>query len=130
MNLGIPSHNLDLLQSLLGRNIIQINRQLLKTDIELNDFEQKGYMNKYGESYEYRNVTNNSFWKIRTGKTIKAISILKSKYASDDNPSEFAIKIQLENNLEIYFEYLNGSKYESNFYSLQSGSDRKGRISF
>ncbi len=137
MNLGIPSCNLDLLQSLSGRKIIQVNRQLFKDDFVRNDFEQtadgpieimlddgnilnfyslleiesigvkKGLMEKYGDSYEYRNLTKNSFWKPRIGRIIKKIFFLKSKYASDNNPSEFAIKIQLENNLEIYFEYLN-----------------------
>ncbi|MCY7276701.1 MAG: hypothetical protein LH702_23940 [Phormidesmis sp. CAN_BIN44] len=136
MKLEIPSKNLDILKHLHGRSIIQVSRQILKSDMDLNDFEQmadgatevkldddkvlhfyalpeinsigiqEGSMSKCGDSYTFLDVTNNDFWKIRIGKTIAEVSILKSKYASTDNPSEFGIELKLESNVEVYFEYL------------------------
>lgn len=136
MSLKIPSKNTDLLQHFIGDYIVKINRQIFKGDMDLEDFEQmadgpieislssgtvlcfyalseinsiaiqEGSMSDYGESYTFYDVTDNDFWRIRTGKIIKSISILKSKYASLENSSEFGIGLKLDNGLEVYFEYL------------------------
>ena len=137
MTLKVPSKNLDILKHLHGRSIIQVSRQIFRSDMDLDDFEQmadgatevkldddkvihfyalteassigiqEGQMKQYGDSYTFLEVNNNDFWKIRIGKTITEVSILKSKYASADNPSEFGIGLKLEGDVEVYFEYLN-----------------------
>jgi hypothetical protein len=141
MATGIPSENIILLQHFLDRSIVKVSRQLLKSDMNLDDFEQMadgpteiqlddgtffslyalseigsigiqgGKMKQYGDSYTFVDVTNNDFWRARVGKKIKSIEILQSKYASPDNPSEFGIKLGLESSTEVNFEYLDEEDY-------------------
>ena len=136
MTLKIPSNNCDNLRHIIGKFVTKVARQILKSDMDLNDFEQmadgpteislddgsilcfyalpevnsiaiqRECMSEYGESYIYCNVTENNFWKVRVKSKIKSVNILKSKYSSLENPSEFGVGLKLENGLEIYFEYL------------------------
>ena len=134
---GIPSENIDLLKRIQNKSIIQVTRQIYKSDMNIDDFHQmadgpteftldngdvfnlfaiteinsigiqEGKMKTCSDSYCEIDVTNNDFWKERLKKKICSILIFKSKYASVNNPSEFSIVLQLECGKEIYFEYLN-----------------------
>ena len=135
MNNTLPSQNLRLLKSLLGKRIISVKRQLFKGDMDLPDYEQNadgsvefttndglaihfvadteaysvgiasGEMPLYGDSYELVDVSSNSFWDERVDQEITQVTLLKSTDWSDDYPCEFGIKISFANEKEVLIEY-------------------------
>lgn len=137
MEKQILSKNLSILESLLGRKIVQIKRQIFLGDLDLKNFEQSAdgpiefklddnrsinffpitsvnsvgieerCMKRYGESYQLKDVTGNSFWEKRRNIKIVSLKILKSKYASEENPEEFGLQFILENDENFLIEYLN-----------------------
>lgn len=76
-----------------------------------------------GSSYIIFNVTNNIFWKERVNQTISKIEILKSKYASDDNPSEFAVEFQFKNSKCVCIEYLNEEEFPDTIRVIEKYED-------
>lgn len=59
-----------------------------------------------GSSYLILDVTNNKFWQQRINRNIDKIEVLKSQYASENNPSEFAVEFQFTNGNYACIEYL------------------------
>jgi hypothetical protein len=136
MELLIASSSIALLKSIIGKRIVSIRRQVLKSDMDLDNFEQMadgpteirldnnkvicfaavaeinsvgvldGEIRRYGESYMPIEVTNNLFWNRRVNQEIIQVDILKSRYYSAENPSEFGIEFRLENNTQFCIEYL------------------------
>jgi hypothetical protein len=136
MELLIASNSIALLKSIIGKRILMVKRQVLRSDMDLENFEQladgpieirldnnkvicfeaiteinsvgvlNGEIRHYGESYIPIEVTNNLFWQNRINQEIIQIDILKSKYYSTENPSEFGIEFRLENGTQFCIEYL------------------------
>ena len=135
MQYTIPSHNLDLFQSLIGQKITNVSRRLLESDLDLENYEQMGdgptelvfsngqivafyswvrilsigitqeRIERQGMASVYKDITNNSFWKERIGQTISKIVIAKSIYATEKNAMEFAIEFEFENNMKVCIEH-------------------------
>lgn len=141
MSNTLPSQNMSLLTMLSGKRIISVKRQLFKHDMDLTEYEQNadgpiqfiiddgsivhfiadtetfsigivsGEMPRYGDSYELRDVSNNSFWGSRLGQEIEQIALLKSKGWSKDYPCEFGIEISFSNREKALIEYLDEEDY-------------------
>ena len=139
--IDIPSEKVSTLESLIDYGIVKVSRQILVDDTDRSDFEQMadgvtkiqmesgttvhfyaltelnsvgvspGPMRKYGDSYKLIDVSDNDFWVARLRKKIKSIKVLKSKYSSPSNPSEFAVMLVLEDGLKAYFEYLDDENF-------------------
>ncbi|WP_420195237.1 hypothetical protein [Marinobacter sp. GH_1] len=141
MNNSIPSQNLGLLENLIGKKIISVQRQLFKSDMDLSEFEQKGdgpveftisdgsrvhffsnteafsvgiasgAMSRYGDSYEQRDVSKNSFWAERLGQEVKQILLLKAMDSTDEFPGEFGVELFFSNGTGALIEYRDEENY-------------------
>lgn len=137
----LPSRNLSLLKTLLGKKITLVKRQLFKDDMDLADFEQNadgpvefivdghstihfvaetekfsigivsGEMLCYGDSYVLTDVSNNSFWADRIGQKITRLSLFKASDWSKDYPSEFGIEISFNNGKKVLIEYVDDEEH-------------------
>ena len=137
MQYALPSDKIDFLRSLIGQKIVKVSRQLFKSDLNQENYEQLAdgsvefvfengkvlsflswveiesvriadvKMPKWGDSYIYKELTKNSFWRQRVNQKIDKITIFKSIYASGDNALEFAIEFEFENKTKACIEYLN-----------------------
>ena len=146
MQYTLPSDNVDFFKSLIGLKIIKVSRQLFKDDMNRENYEQLAdgsiefvfnnnkvisffpwtevesvsisdtKMNQYGDSYIYKDLTNNSFWKQRVNKTITKIVIVKSIYGSEDNPLEFAVEFEFENDTKACIEYINDEDFPDTYW--------------
>ena len=135
LNNSLPSQNLDCLRSLIGKKIVSVRRQIFKDDMDLPEFEQKGdgpvelvtsdgstlhfisqtetlsvgivsgAMSRYGDSYEQRDVSNNSFWVDRLGEKVKQVLLLKAKSSTDQYPEEFGVELVFSNGKKVVIEY-------------------------
>ena len=133
----LPSQNLTLLKSLLGKEIVKVKRQLFDNDLDLEDYEQNadgpieittndglvmhfiadtercsigvvpGEMPRYGDSYSQRDVSTNSFWGDRIGKKISQVILCQHSDFSEYIPSEYGVEISLINGQLARFEYIN-----------------------
>ncbi|ELS01074.1 hypothetical protein Xen7305DRAFT_00007750 [Xenococcus sp. PCC 7305] len=143
MNKGkytLPSTNIDLLKSLIGKKIVKVRRQIIKNEMRLENFEQEadgpveltfdddkvisfidwtepisvgvadGEMTIYGGGYFLMELTNNSFWQQRIGQKIVQVTILKILTPSPNFPGEFGIEIEFENNKKVSIEYIDDSE--------------------
>ena len=141
MNCSIPSRNPELLKKLLGKKIVSVKRQLFEGDMDLFDFEQSadgpieltindvskihffakteaasvgvasGGMNHYGDSYEQRDVSNNTFWAERLGQEIKQILLLKTTDSSEECPGEFGVELFFSSGVGVLIEYRDEENY-------------------
>lgn len=141
MNNTFPSKNFELLKNLLGKKVVSVKRQLFKNDMDLIDFEQnadgpieltinddsvihfiavtesfsvgvvRGEMQRYGDSYELKDLTGNIFWSDRIGQEITRLRLFKSSDYSDDYPSEFGIEISFSNGEKVLIEYKDEEDY-------------------
>lgn len=141
MSNTIPSQNMSLFMALLGKRITSVKRQLFKYDMDLPEYEQNadgpiqfitddgsivhfiadtetfsigiasGEMPRYGDSYELKDVSSNSFWGGRIGQDIKQIILLKSKDWSEDYPCEFGVEISFANGTKVLIEYIDEEDY-------------------
>jgi hypothetical protein len=132
----IPTTNLSLIKSLIGKSIVRVKRQIFKGDRDLINYEQMadgttellfsndktisifalteiwsvGISNlkiiSSNDFYFIKDVTNNLFWQQRIKQKITRFIILKSVYASETNYDEFGFQIEFENNTQLIFEYL------------------------
>ncbi len=137
----LPSKNLSLLKSLLGKKITSVKRQLLKGDMVLSDFEQNadgpvqflvnndttlhfiaetemfsigvvfGEIPRYGECYAQLDVSNNTFWCDRVGQKMTQLTLLKASDWSENYPSEFGIEILFNNGKRVFLEYIDDEKH-------------------
>ncbi len=137
----LPSQNLNLLKSFIGKRIVSVQRQLFKDDLDLDDWEQSadgpieltieddsslhffaktemfsmglaaGKMPQYGDSYVLKNISNNSFWSNRVGQKIVKVKVLKASDSSEDYPSEFGLEILFSNGEKVLIEYLNDQEH-------------------
>ena len=151
----LPSNNVNFLTSLIGLKIIQVNRQLFKNDMNQENYEQLAdgpiefifnnnkvisfyscievesvsisntMMNQYGDSYIYKNLTNNSFWKQRVNRTISKIIIVKSVYGSKENPLEFAVEFKFENDTKACIEYINDADFPDTLRVIEKNEETK-----
>ena len=141
MSNSLPSRNLSLLKKLLGNKIVSVKRQLFQGDTDLVDYEQNadgpvelvvsdgsvvhfvadsetfsvgvvpGKMPRYGDSYNYKDLSDNFFWHNRVGQEIKQLVIFKSPDYSTDYPSEFGIEILFANKKKVLIEYRDEEDY-------------------
>ncbi|MDP1696380.1 MAG: hypothetical protein Q8L45_01110 [Xanthomonadaceae bacterium] len=141
MNNTLPSQNMSIFTTLLGKRITSVKRQLFKHDMDLPGYEQNadgpiqfiindgsivhfiadtetfsigivsGEMPRFGSSYELRDVSNNSFWSGKVGQEIKQIALLKSKDWSKDYPCEFGIELSFSYGETALIEYLDEEDY-------------------
>ena len=132
----LPSKKVKLRKSLIGHKMNKVTRQILKDDMTQENYEQvsdgpvefvidnstvvsfsplteafsvcvaNDKMPQYGDSYLYKNVTDNSFWKHRVDRTIKEVAILKSVYATKENPMEFGIAFKFENGTDVCIQFI------------------------
>lgn len=132
----LPSQNIELLRSFLGKKIVSVKRQLFKDDMYLEEYEQNadgpielsfndgtvahfvakietysvgvlaGGMPRYGSSYAQFDVSNNIFWRDRVDQQIRQVAILRASDWSEDYPSEFGIDILFENGSTVLIECL------------------------
>lgn len=123
----LPSECDDLLSTYFGSTLVKVERNLYLDDAELDDYEQQSdgeiclhfknlepisfisnieyenvlvnnvSLSESDELYEYRDITNNKFWKKFIGYKIKKITILKSKYSTDNKSGEFGVVFYFEN---------------------------------
>lgn len=137
MKPSLPSHKPEFFQSLINTKILSIRRHILRSDLDLENFEQMadgtteikfdnnkvvcfvaiteansvGIIEKTlpspGSSYLMLEVTTNNFWRPRINQDIQKIEILKSLYASENNASEFGVEFQFTNGYHMCIEYLN-----------------------
>lgn len=135
MNNLLLSSNAAVLRNLLGEKIISVTRQLFKDDMDLDDYEQSadgpveltmtngsvlhfiafteacsvgvvsGGMPRYGDSYEFRDLTMNLFWGGRVGQELRRLNILKISELEDPNPCE-AVDIIFQNGERVVIEYI------------------------
>jgi len=144
MNKGkytLLSSNINLLKSLIGKKIVRVRRQIIKNEMNLDNFEQEAdgpvelsfdnnkvisfvdwtepssvgvadaEMTIYGGGYLLIELTNNSFWKPRIEQKIVQVIILEDLGASADYPGEFGIEIKFENNEQVCIEYADDAVY-------------------
>jgi len=141
VNNTLPSHNVSLFKNLLGKRIASIKRQLFQGDIDLTDHEQNadgpielttsdglvihfiadtelfsigialGEMPQYGDSYKLRDLSDNTFWRVRVDQEITELTLLKSADYSDEYPSEFGIEISFINGEKALIEYKDEEDY-------------------
>lgn len=141
MSKQLLSQNLNILKSLIGTRIVSVSRYLLKSDFHVDDFQQnadgpveitfdngtiiyfnsftsgesismfEGKMPLYGESYVYKDVSNNLFWSSRIRQKITKMYVLKSEYFSTDFPLECVLEIFFENNTKACVEYLSDEDF-------------------
>ena len=151
----VPSNNVDFLTSLVGLKIIKVTRQLFKNDMNQENYEQfadgpiefifnnnkvisfSSYievesisisdtkMNQYGDSYVYKDLTNNSFWQQRVNKTITKIIIVKSVYGSKENPLEFAVEFEFENDTKACIEYINDEDFPDTLRVIEENEETR-----
>ncbi len=149
MNQAIPSQNIELLKSLLGKRLISIKRQIFKGDMDLDNYEQiadgttefkfnddqivcfsaiteansvgitNNVMQFCGDRYIILTLINNSFWEKRVNQEIEAIYILQSIYTSNENPSEFGVEFKLKNGASICIEYLDEEDFPDTIRVLE-----------
>ena len=137
----LPSKKIELFQSLINTQILSVRRHIFKSDRDLENFEQladgtteiKFNNNKIvcfvalaeansvgvceeklqdpGSSYIILDLTANHFWQTRINQPIQKIEVIKSEYASENNPSEFAVEFQLKNGKCVCIEYLDEEEF-------------------
>ena len=73
----------------------------------------------------YKNLTNNSFWKQRVSQKITKVTIFKSIYATEDNPLEFGIEFEFENNLKICIEYVDGEEISDTLRVIEENEETR-----
>lgn len=141
MNCILPSQNIDLLKTLLGKKITSVKRQIFKDDMDMEAYQQNadgpiefrlddntmvhfisetetfsigvvsGEMPRYGNSYLLVDVSDSPFWHDRIRQEISQIVYLKSSEWSEDYPSEFGVEIVFANGKKILIEYLDEENY-------------------
>ncbi|NES98365.1 MAG: hypothetical protein F6K32_24920 [Desertifilum sp. SIO1I2] len=141
MNPNLPFQKQKLFQNLVNTKIVSVRRHIFISDMDLDGFEQMadgsteikfnnskiicfvaiaeansvGVIEQSlpitGSSYISLNLTNNNFWQERINQKIEKIEILKSQYASNNNPSEFAVEFQLKNGKCVCIEYLDEEEF-------------------
>ena len=154
----LPSNNVDFLTSLIGLKIIKVSRQLFKSDLNQENCEQMAdgsiefifnnhkiisfysytevesisvsntKMNQYGDSYIYKDLTNNLFWKKRVNKTITKITIVQSVYASKENSLEFAVEFEFENETKACIEYINDEDFPDTLRIIEENEETECTI--
>jgi hypothetical protein len=82
-------------------------------------------MKQYGYSYIYKNLTDNSFWKLRVNKTIKKIILIKSIYGSEENPLEFAVELEFENDTKVCIEYINEGDFPDTLRVIEKNEETR-----
>ena len=151
----LPSNNIDLLKSLIGHKIVKVSRQLFKSDMKQENYEQLAdgsvefvldngriisflpwveiesvriadvKMPEWGDSYVYKELTNNSFWQHRVNHKIEKITIFQSIYASGENALEFAIEFEFENKSRVCIEYLNEGDFPDTLRVLEKNVETR-----
>ena len=151
----LPSSNIDFLKSLIGLKIVKVCRQLFKDDMKGENYEQiadgpielvfnngnvtsfyswlesesvcmsNTKMKQYGDSYIYKNLTDNSFWKQRVNRTITEVTLIKSIYASKENALEFAVKFEFENDIKACVEYINEGNFPDTLRVIEHNEETK-----
>ncbi len=141
MTSTLPSKNMEILKSLLGKKIVSVKRQFFKEDMDLDEYQQNAdgpiefrfddntvvhffaeteifsvgiiakVMSHYGNSYEQIDVSNNSFWSSRINQMISKVTLLKASDWSEDYPSEFGVEILFNNGKKVLIEYLDEEEY-------------------
>lgn len=137
----LPSQNLELLKSFLGKKIATVKRQLFKGDMDFDEYEQSadgpvefrfhdntlvhfiaetelfsigviaGNMPRYGDSYVLHDVSDNPFWQDRVNQEICQVVVMKASGWSDDYPSEFGVEFLFKNGKQVQIEYLDEENY-------------------
>ena len=82
-------------------------------------------MNQYGDSYIFKNLTDNLFWKQRIGEAITRITIFRSIYASEDNPLEFAVEFEFKNDTKACIEYLNEGNFPDTLRIIEQNEETR-----
>ncbi|MGB7519095.1 MAG: hypothetical protein WA896_05630 [Spirulinaceae cyanobacterium] len=161
MKPSLPSQKQKQIQDLVDDIVISVRRHIFVSDMDLNDFElmadgateikfnsgrvicfvaitevnSVGIIEQKlpvpGESYTTLNLTNSDFWQERIDQNIKTIEIIKSQYASDHNPSEFAVEFKLENGKHFCIEYLDEEEFPDTIRVIEKyEGDRSVRLKF
>ncbi len=145
----IHSQNTELFKSLISKRIISVRRQVFDSDMDLDNYERMAdgptefkfdndkivcffaitetnsvgitddVMQRYGSSYITLNLSSNLFWQQRINQEVEAISILQSRYASTDNPSEFGVEFKLKNGTCLCIEYLDEENFPDTIRVLE-----------
>ena len=151
----LPSNNIDFFKSLIGLKIVKVSRQLFKDDMNQENYQQiadgpielvfdndkvisfyswlevesvcisNTEMKQYGDSYIYKELTDNSFWKLRVNKTIKKIILIKSIYGSEENPLEFAVELEFENDTKVCIEYINEGDFPDTLRVIEKNEETR-----
>lgn len=141
MQYTLPSDNINLLKTLIGQKITKVSRQLLESDMKQENYEQMAdgptelvfsndrvvsffplteifsvgvtntEMHQYGDSYIYKDLTDNLFWKQRVGQAIMKVLILKSANATEKNPMEFGVEFEFENDTRACVEFIDEGEF-------------------
>ncbi|MBW4650555.1 MAG: hypothetical protein KME06_17975 [Kastovskya adunca ATA6-11-RM4] len=141
MNPNLLSQKQKIFQDLVNTTVVSIRRHIFVSDMDLDNFEQMadgaieikfnsskvicfvaiteansvGVIERNlpipGSSYIILKLTNNDFWQEKINQKIEKIEVLKSQYASNDNPSEFAVEFQLKNGKCFCIEYLDEKEF-------------------
>ena len=151
----LPSESIELLKSLIGFKIIKVSRQLFKDDMNQTNYEQiadgsvefvfnnkkvisfshwlevesvsitNAKMNQYGDSYVYKDLTNNLFWKNRINNKIVRIVLVKSIYGSEDNALEFAVEFEFENDTKACIKYINEENFPDTLRVIEQNEETR-----
>lgn len=70
-----------------------------------------GHAPGFGESYFAKDVTASVFWRVRVDRPIVQFTILKSRYQTIAQPSEFGLEVQLQGSLGFVIEWESGDEF-------------------
>lgn len=129
-----PYMDTRVLEGILGKRLISARRQLYKDDFFMENYEQEadgpvelafsdggcvhfvirdswmsvgavdGPMPKYGEGYQFSDVSNNAYWNKRVRSVVARVDVFSSKIRSRHFPCE-SVKITFDNMLHTNIVY-------------------------
>ena len=132
----MPKKNSKLLNSIVGKRVIGVVRQIFEGDLSREYFEEtadgptelifetgesiyflacteqcsvgvvQGKMPVFGESYSEKNVEGSSFWQSKVGKKVTGVEILSELDVDDSYPCQFGVELEFENGEKAIFEYI------------------------
>lgn len=141
MHSTVPSQNIELLKSLLGKRIITVKRQLYRYDIYNEDYQQiangpveftfddntvihfitkpsidsvgivSGVMPRFGDKFREADVTDSAFWAERITQKIMQVAFLKEFSSSTGHPNEFGVEFSFNNGKTVVIELLEEETY-------------------
>lgn len=130
-----------LFKSILNSKIVRVRRQLYDGDFDVFDYEQNadgpveldfdngvtlyfaadtesfsvkvgvGAMPIYCESYKLLDLSNNDFWRLRVGKIVDGVSVLKGADSDSVYLFEFGVELLLAGGISVLVEYLDSSEF-------------------